>query len=235
MAGDDLRQKPQGGSQSGGVVGRRVARKRGWAVRVAGERRDPGRGLDDVVEGRVVAAVEPESGERHADDLVVVLAQRVVGQAELVNRRRLQIHQQRMGLRDQRTELTAAVLRREFQTDTALTAVEAGEVAVTDLPGDVTGGRLDLGDLCPEVGQHHGGVRAGQHGADLEDLDPGERDPGLRAGASDPGSGEVIGRLWPAPRSPRGCGTSRRRARRGCRRWAATARTGRSRPRRQNS
>ena len=63
-----------------------------------------GRGLDDVVERRIVAAVQPEPGQRDADDPLVELPQRLVGETEPLDRRRLHIDQQRMRIRDQLTE-----------------------------------------------------------------------------------------------------------------------------------
>ena len=80
-----------------------------------------------------------------------------------------------MRFRNELTEPALPASVRKFEADAALAAVEAGEVAVADLAGDVSARRLDLGDLGAEVGEHHRGVRTGQHVADLEDADALER------------------------------------------------------------
>ena len=46
--------------------------------------------------------------------------------------------------------------------------------------------RLDLGHLGTQIRQHERGVRSGQHGADLEDLDPLQRRTHLICAASSP-------------------------------------------------
>ena len=217
-ARDDLGQQAKRRGQPGGVVGRRVAGQRRRAVGIAGHRRDAGRRLDDVVERRIVAAVHPETGQRDADDLLVVLPQRLVGEPEPADRRRLHIDQQRMRIRDEFAEPLLARLRPQVETDALLVAVQAGEVAVADLAGDLAARRLDLDDLGAEVGQQHRGVRACEHDADLEDADARQRARcafGHRT------------RLGELAQSPRACGISRRSVRRGCRRSAAAAPTGR--------
>ena len=71
---------------------------------MAGHRRHPRRGLDDVVERGIVTAVQSEPRQRDADDTVIERPQRVVGEPQPLDRRRLHIDQQRMRIRDQLTE-----------------------------------------------------------------------------------------------------------------------------------
>ena len=81
-----------------------------------------------------------------------------------------------MRIRDKLAELLSVPLRNvKSRHDAALVAVQAGEVAVADLPRDLTARRLDLDDLGAEVGQHHRRVRAGQHDPDLENADARQR------------------------------------------------------------
>ena len=81
----------------------------------------------------------------------------------------------------------APVLVLEIQRDAALVAVEAQEVAAAGLPVAVAddrrartravalAGALDLDDLGPLVGEHHGAVRTGDLDLETQDLDAVER------------------------------------------------------------
>ncbi len=80
-----------------------------------------------------------------------------------------------MRIRGEFTQAPTALFRPQIQDDTLLVAVEAREVAVTDLPRDLAAWRLDLDHLGTEIGQQHGRVRARQHDADLENPDAGQR------------------------------------------------------------
>ena len=222
----DLGQQAKCRSQSGGVVGRRIAGQRRRAIGVTGHRRHPRPRLDHVVERRIVAPVHPETGHGHADDFLVEAPQVFVGEPEPADRRRLHIDQQRMGFRDKLAELLSAGLRPQVQADALFVPVEAGEVAVADLAGDLTARRLDLDHLGAEVGKQHRGVGAGEHDADLEYADAGQR--AVRAHlCSRLFAQALIGPRWRAAKSPRACGISTRSAHRGCRRSAAAEPRGR--------
>src|SRR5262245_13303723 len=131
-----------------------------------------------------------------------------------------------MRIRHQLAELSLACLRPQVNADALFVAVQAGEVAVADLPGDLTVRRLDLDDLRAEIGEQHRGVRSGEHDADLENADARQR-PCIH--------GWVIVLQPPAAKSPRGFDISTRSVRRGRSRWAAAAPTDRSRPHRRSA
>src|SRR5689334_10072705 len=76
-----------------------------------------------------------------------------------------------MGFGDKLAQLLLAALRPQVDADALLVAVQAGEVAVADLPRDLALRRLDLDDFGAEIGQQHGGVRSGEHDARFEDAD----------------------------------------------------------------
>ena len=87
-----------------------------------------------------------------------------------------------MGFCDQLSERLSPLRRSQVQAHALLVAVQAGEVAVGHLPGDLAAGRLDLDDLGAEIGEHHRGVGTGQHDADLEDPDSGQRARAVHCG-----------------------------------------------------
>src|ERR1700726_1961863 len=111
-------------------------------------------------------------------------AQLFAGESQPTDGRRLEIHQQRVGLRDQLTETLLSRIGIQIEGDAGLVAVEACEVAGSHPAGDLAPARLDLGDLGAEVGQQHGRVRTGQHGTDLEDPYPRQRSGVGRQGNS---------------------------------------------------
>src|SRR5215210_2674213 len=76
-----------------------------------------------------------------------------------------------MGFRDELGQLLLAGFRPQIHTDALLVSVQACEVTVADLTGDLAVRRLYLDHLGAEVGEQHRGVRTGEHDADLEYAD----------------------------------------------------------------
>ena len=184
LALDDLGEQAEPGGEAGGVVDHREAALGRRRIGIAGERHDAGHRLDDVVVGGAVGvrAVEPVAGERDADDLRINLTQHVVGETELPDRARPEIGDERVGARDDPMEIGAAGGGGEIERDALLAAVEAREIGVVrpdamraDVARDVAFGRLDLDHLGAEIGEHQAAIRPGQHVADLDDANAGER------------------------------------------------------------
>src|SRR5206468_3261041 len=96
---EDLGDESEGGGDPGRVVDGRVAGERGRPARLTGQGGHARARLDHVVERGELGggAIEPVPGEGDAHELGVVPAQRLVGQPELLDRRRPQVYEQGVG------------------------------------------------------------------------------------------------------------------------------------------
>src|ERR1700758_5290798 len=110
-----------------------------------------------------------------------------------------------MGLRHEFAQVLLSRFGIQVQTDAGFVAVEAGEVAGPDAARDLAAARFDLSDLGAEIGEQHGGIRTGQHGADFEDPDPRQRSAVFPRHRNSVASAAIIsrGRRLEAPSSSR--------------------------------
>ena len=167
------RQHPHGGVQAGDHIEQGDARLRGFPVSFACDAHQPRHRLhDDVVAGprRRFLGVRPERGQRTRHEPGIGLTKVVERQAEPRHQPRPEVLDQDVGGGHQAPDQGYALRAAEVGRHGPLVAVERQEVGGVvpgerrpPVPGVVALDRtLNLDDIGPQVGEHHGAERAGQ-------------------------------------------------------------------------
>ena len=182
-AGMDGCHGTKGGVDRGQVVGGSQGHPGRRAVRVAGHVAHP---ADCFANGAVAGALGVRAGlavaaDAHHDQAGVARRQSLVAQAKSFHDAGAVVLHQNVGAGDQFLRYRTAFYRLEVQCNRALVAQNGGGVQrhiihmLAHLAHRVTLGRFDLDDIRAEVGQQTGAGRAGNGGADFNDLQAGQR------------------------------------------------------------
>ena len=197
LPGEERRQDAVRGHHAGAEVRERGAHLRRFALRRTGETHPAAFALHDGVVTRSVGerAVLAVRGNGTPDEPRIPLRHFFGGKPQPRQRARAEVLDQHIAPCEQPRERFASALRLQVQRDAAFPPVhceEVGAFAVREgrTPGArvVAGGWFDLEDLGAEVGEQHGGVRAGEDAREVGHAHPGERGAGRtglhRAGAA---------------------------------------------------
>ena len=169
-------------------------------VAVAAGGGEAGHHLDDrsVADGVALGAGFAEAGHADDDDVVALLAQPFVAEAEVVHHVGAIVLDHHIGLGDQPREERFAFGRGQVEAERLLVAAVLVEVEVGVPPvlagrggrrkqgADVVpcAGRFDLDHLCALVGEDFRGVGAGPDHRQVGDADAAQGSAGIRHGAS---------------------------------------------------
>ena len=168
-------------------VEQRHAGLRRRPVGIAGDGHQPADRLGEQVVGRSVrigAGEAAHGGDHHAR---MARAERIGLEPQVGGGRRAVVVHEQVGRGEEPVEGDAAVIGAQVEDDPALVAVDRREVGTAAVgrvappwrapgAGLVARRRLDLDDVGAEVGEEHGGERAGQHPAEVDDPDAVERE-----------------------------------------------------------
>ncbi len=147
--------------------------------------------LGDEVVARLrgVGSVGSVARDRKVHEARVQLAQRLLGQSQAIHSASPEVLDEHIRPTDQPAHHLAPLLAAQIQAQAALVPIDRQEVGRDPLsalfrrpdPGwpiaarCVSLWRLDLDHVRAQIGQHHGAVRACEHGRKLEHAQPGER------------------------------------------------------------
>ena len=181
LAVEECARDTEGGEDSGGDIGDGFPHPGGGAVGEAGGRHESAQGLDDSVVGgpfRLCSGLS-EAGDRGVDDVGFDFFDVLKGQAEFGCDSRPEVLDDHIAGADEVKQLRMLLGILEIGLDGAFAPVEGCEVRRsrvgegTQVTGVVTVARhFDLEDLGALIGEHGGGIRAGQHAREVCDPDP---------------------------------------------------------------
>ena len=166
----------QGDEVGAGRVGNGRAGLERFAVPLARHAHEAGQGLGQRVNARsaAVGTVLAKGADRNADNLGIILAVFLVGDAQLGFGLGAQIIHNDVGGADQPKIQRLALGLGQVEHNAALIAVDAEvEAAVvfdfrTDGPRLIAVRRLDLDHVRAHIAEHGGAVGAGQHAGDIQ-------------------------------------------------------------------
>ena len=153
----------------------------GGALRESSGRHESAQGLDDGIVGgpfRLCSGLS-EAGDRGVDDVGFDLFDVLEGQAELRSDPRPEVLDHHIAGADEVKQLRMLLGILEIGLDGAFAPVERREIRRsrvgegTQVTGVITVARhFDLEDLGALIGEHGGGIEAGQHAREVCDPDP---------------------------------------------------------------